>query len=69
LAVLDDDLPMMAGLDAAVLIRSYAPSARVVLFTEDPAARRAGEAEGITVAEALFSAEHIAAVIRDAMAA
>jgi CheY-like chemotaxis protein len=63
ITVVDDDLPVMTGLDMAVLIRSYAPASRVVLFTDDTGAARQAEMEGVATGRASFSVDDILAAI------
>lgn len=54
-ALVDDDLPVMSGLDTAVLIRCYAPESSVLLFTDDEETVRVAALHEIAVSRPLFS--------------
>ena len=69
LALVDDDLPMMSGFDAACLIRSYAPKSRVVLFTDDRRSLERAAAEGVMTTGTDFSPQHLLQVVEAALAA
>ena len=63
LVLVDDDLPIMTGSDAAFLVRQYAPVARVVLFSDDPMAHSRAPRDGFVVSPAIFTTEHVLSVI------
>lgn len=69
LVLIDDDLPMVSGLDAALILKMYTPRSEIVLFSDDQQSLgRAGEA-GIRTSEADFSVDHVLSVIDAVLAA
>lgn len=59
----DDALPLISGLDAALLIQQCAPSASVMLFTRDGDADARARDAGIVTSEPLFSPEELQSVV------
>ena len=68
-AVIDDDLPIVGGLDAAFLVKTYAPASRVVLFTHDERALSTSDREGIATSEPVFVVDHILTAVDAVLAA
>ena len=61
--VADDALPLITGLEAALLIQQCAPSAAVMLFTRDGEADARARDAGIMTSEPFFSPDGLQSVV------
>lgn len=68
-ALVDDELPIMSGLEAIGLLTNYAPETRFVLFTSDERAEAEAKRKGIPIGSPDGSLEKIVSVIDGALAA
>lgn len=65
--LIDDDLTAMSGLDAAWLIRAYAPHSRLVLFTRGREALGRARGDGFDTRERDSSHDQVRAAVEDAL--
>ena len=69
IVLVDDDLPMVTGLDAALTIKTYTPRSEIVLFSDDNESLSQAGRAGLRTSQADFSVDHVLSVVDALLAA